>query len=67
MRTGIPIALLALLAACKPQPDFDARYDKAAQEIAARARAMDASIAESSGQGLPDGAGPSNPTSSSGE
>lgn len=55
--------MLALLAACKAEPDFDARYDKAAKEIEARARAMDAGIAE----GLPEAVKPSNPASSSGE
>jgi hypothetical protein len=63
MRTGVLILSLALLAACKGEPDFDARYDKAAKEIEARAKAMDAGIA----QGLPDAAKPSNPASSSGE
>jgi hypothetical protein len=67
MRAGGLIAVLALLTACKPQPDFDARYDKAAKEIEARAKAMDASIAESAPQGLPDVGKPSNPAASSGE
>ena len=67
MRAAILIMALALLGACKDQPDFDARYDKAAQEIEARAQAMDARIAESPAQGLPDTAGASNPASSSGE
>lgn len=38
--------LLLLLAACKEEPDFDTRYDKAAKEIEARAKAMDAEIAK---------------------
>ena len=67
MRAVVLIAALALLGACKDQPDFDARYDQAAQEIEARAQAMDAGIAESSPQGLPDTAGPSNASTSSGE
>lgn len=67
MRTGALIVVLALLAACKDQPDFDARYDEAAKEIEARAKAMDASIAESSTPGLPEGDKPSSPAASSGE
>lgn len=47
MRGAMLILPLVLLAGCKEQPDFDARYDKAAQDIAARAKAMDADIAES--------------------
>ena len=46
MRAAILIGPLLLLAACKDEPDFDARYAKAAKEIEARARAMDADIAE---------------------
>ncbi len=47
MRAVILIVPLFFLAAYKDEPDFDARYDKAAKEIEARARAMDADIAES--------------------
>ena len=43
---GAPILLVLLLAACHREPDFDERYDKAAKEIEARARTMDADIAE---------------------
>lgn len=67
MRSGILIIPLALLSACKAKPDFDARYDKAAQEIEARAKAMDASIAESAEEDLPDAAKPFSAASSSGE
>lgn len=67
MRTAALIAVLALLTACKGEPDFDSRYDKAAKEIEARAKAMDASIVESTPQGLPETAEPSNAASSSGE
>jgi hypothetical protein len=67
MRVVVLIAALALLGACQDEPDFDTRYDKAAKEIDARAKAMDAGIAESSPQGLPDTAGPSNASTSSGE
>lgn len=67
MRSAVLVTVLLLLAACKGEPDFDARYDKAAQEIEARARAMDASIAGSAPQALPDTGKPSNAASSSGE
>lgn len=38
------LLLPLLLAACHQEPDFDDRYDKAAKEIEARAKAMDAEI-----------------------
>ncbi|WP_137751661.1 hypothetical protein [Sphingopyxis sp. L1A2A] len=47
MRGAIALLPLLLLAGCKDEPDFEARYDKAAEEIEARAKAMDADIAES--------------------
>jgi hypothetical protein len=47
MRAGVLLVPLLLLAACKEEPHFDERYDKAAKEIEARAKAMDADIAES--------------------
>lgn len=68
-----------LLAACNSEPAFDERYDKAAKEIEARAKAMDASIAEAdaaaraagadtrSSKPLPEAAKPSNAPPSSGE
>lgn len=40
------IPVLLLLGACNAEPDFDTRYDKAAKEIEARAKAMDADIAQ---------------------
>src|SRR3546814_8535508 len=46
MRAGLLLLPLLVLAACKDEPDFDTRYDKAAKEIEARAKAMDADIAE---------------------
>lgn len=69
---------LLFLAACQEEPDFDSRYEKAATEIEARARAMDADIARADGaradraaaaasEGLQDAPAPSNPPSSSGE
>ncbi len=66
------IPLLLLLAACKDEPDFDTRYDKAAKEIDARAKAMDADIAEAekaaaAASDLPDTAPPSTAAASSGE
>ena len=47
MRGAMILLPLLLLAGCKDEPDFEARYDKAAEEIEARAKAMDAAIAES--------------------
>ena len=47
MRGAVILLPLLLLAGCKDEPDFEARYDKAAEEIEARAKAMDADIAES--------------------
>ncbi|OHD07542.1 hypothetical protein [Sphingopyxis sp. RIFCSPHIGHO2_12_FULL_65_19] len=71
MRAGAFLLPLLLLAACKEEPRFEERYDKAAEEIEARAKAMDADIAESekaaAASGLSDPAGPSNAPGSSGE
>lgn len=74
------IAPLLLLSACKEKPSFEDRYDKAAKEIDARAKAMDADIAAAdkaaavTGETAPDAqtplpadAAPSNAPSSSGE
>lgn len=69
------LLLPLLLAACHQEPDFDDRYDKAAKEIEARAKAMDADIAEteraaaatSQPKALSASAKPSNPPPSSGE
>ena len=47
MRGAMILLPLLLLAGCKDEPDFEARYDKAAEEIEARAKAMDAAIVES--------------------
>jgi len=43
----LAILLPLLLAACHQEPSFDERYDKAAKEIDARAKAMDKDIVES--------------------
>ena len=71
MRTAILLVPMLLLAACEDEPRFEERYDKAAEEIEARAKAMDADIAESekaaAASGLSDPAGPSNAPGSSGE
>ena len=71
MRAGFLLLPLLALAACKDEPDFDTRYDKAAKEIEARAKAMDADIAEAekaaAAKGLQGEAKPSNPPASSGE
>lgn len=47
MRAAPFFVPLLLLAGCKNEPRFEERYDKAAKEIEARAKAMDADIAES--------------------
>lgn len=38
---GIVGAIFCLMTACSDEPDFDARYEKAAQEISERARELD--------------------------
>jgi hypothetical protein len=71
MRAALLLVPLMLLAGCKDEPDFEARYDKAAKEIDARAKAMDADIAESekaaAASGLSAPAKPANQPPSSGE
>ncbi|WP_137871249.1 hypothetical protein [Sphingopyxis sp. 2PD] len=73
MRGMMILLPLLLLAGCKDEPDFEARYDKAAEEIEARAKAMDADIAESeeavaaASRDLPRADNPTNPPPSSGE
>ncbi len=69
MRVAVLLVPL-LLAACKDEPRFEERYDKAAKEIEARAKAMDADIAKSdaaASEGLQPSAKPSNAPPSSGE
>ena len=72
MRGAVILLPMLLLAGCKNEPDFESRYDKAAEEIEARAKAMDADIAESekadaATPDLPEPAAPSNAPKSSGE
>jgi hypothetical protein len=73
MRVTALLVPLMLLAACKDEPRFDDRYDKAAKEIEARAKAMDADIAKSDAaaatvsEDLPKADKPSNALTSSGE
>lgn len=72
MRALLLVPPLLLVAACKDEPDFDTRYDKAVKEIDARAKAMDADIAEAekaavAASDLPDAPPPSNAAASSGE
>ena len=73
---GVLLFLPLLLAACHREPDFDERYDKAAKEIEARAKTMDADIAEAEKaaaatapetKALPAPAKPANAHPSSGE
>lgn len=45
-RLIVPVlALAALLAGCKREPDFDERYDAASQSIVEKAKAIDAQVA----------------------
>ncbi|WP_282947682.1 MULTISPECIES: hypothetical protein [unclassified Sphingopyxis] len=73
---GLVLLPMLLLAACHDEPSFDERYDKAAKEVEARAKRMDADIAEAdraaaasdeTPQALPEAAKPSNAPPSSGE
>ena len=72
----LALMLPLLLAACHKEPAFDERYDKAAKEVEARAKRMDADIAEAdkaaaasdeTPQALPEATKPTNPPPSSGE
>ncbi|WP_374525868.1 hypothetical protein [Sphingopyxis sp.] len=72
----LALMLPLLLAACHKEPAFDERYDKAAKEIEARAKTMDADIAEAAraaaatdpeAKPLPAPARPANARPSSGE
>lgn len=73
MRRRVALALpLLLVAACKDEPDFETRYEKASDEIEARAKAMDADIATAekaaaAASDLPDADAPTNAAASSGE
>lgn len=73
MRAAVLLVPLLLLSACKDEPRFEDRYDKAAKEIEARAKAMDADIAQSeasaatTSKDLPKNTRPSNAPTSSGE
>ncbi|MGQ3099507.1 MAG: hypothetical protein ACT6Q5_02630 [Sphingopyxis solisilvae] len=73
MRRRVALALpLLLVAACKDEPDFETRYEKASNEIEARATAMDADIAAAekaavAASDLPDAEAPPNAAASSGE
>lgn len=75
MRRAAIFVPLLLLAACKDEPDFETRYDSAAKEIEARAKAMDADIAKSdeaaaaasASEDLQPATKPSNSPASSGE
>ncbi|WP_432770523.1 MAG: hypothetical protein HEQ22_07240 [Sphingopyxis sp.] len=78
MRSAALLLPLLLLSACQQEPAFDDRYDKAAKDIEARAKAMDAdlSAAEAAApagdvkgapQDLPPASEKANPPPSSGE
>lgn len=73
---AVALLLPLLLAACHDEPSFDERYDKATRDVEARAKQMDADIAETdkaaavaneTPQALPDPKKPSNALPSSGE
>ncbi len=76
MRAAL-LLLPLLLAACEKEPKFEDRYAKAAKEIEARAKAMDADIAaadkaardagEEAPKALPAGPPPATAAPSSGE
>jgi hypothetical protein len=61
MRAAALLLPILLLSACKDEPDFDTRYDKAAKEIETRAKAMDADIAEAEKAAKAAGADPADP------
>lgn len=46
MRFGMICLLPLVLAACQNEPDFDARFDKANAEIAAKVKALDEEAAK---------------------
>lgn len=46
MRRIGPFVVVFLLAACSQEPDFDARYEKANADIAARVKALDEAVTE---------------------
>lgn len=57
MHRGVLLSLYMLAGGCAPEPDFDTRYEKAQEDIAARAEAMDAELAqeeETDASGLAD-------------
>ena len=45
-RLAFLASFLLLLTGCKDEPDFETRYDSAEKHIEARAKAMDADIAQ---------------------
>lgn len=72
MRRAAVLLPLLLIAGCNKEPDFEERYDKATAEIEARAKAMDAEIAEAdraaraAGEALPNPPPAVNPPTPSG-
>ncbi|WP_260583153.1 hypothetical protein [Sphingopyxis sp. PET50] len=67
MRAAPLLLPLLLLAACKDEPKFEDRYEKAADEIQSRAKAMDADIAAADKAAKDAGEATSSTSSPSGE
>lgn len=57
MLRAVLLSLFILAGGCAPEPDFDTRYDKAQEDIAARAEAIDAELAQEEQRGASGSAG----------
>lgn len=62
MRLAFLLLVLLSIGACKKEPDFETRYERAVKEVDARAKAMDADIAEAERAAKAAGADRSAPT-----
>lgn len=61
MRVAFLLVALLFLGGCKDEPDFETRYERAVKEVDARAKAMDADIAEAERAAKAAGVDPSTP------